>query len=350
VTTLDSLGFGSFFERQLSAEERRSLLVGRAVADLGPRLLVRFEDGERLVTISGKLRDAGEVPVVGDFLLAAPGDEPVVARVLERRSRLSRGAAGRVTAEQVLAANVDLVFVVNGLDAGVNARRIERTLAAVYASGAEPVVLLTKLDLEDDPGVVLDEAAAAAPAARVLAVSATEGEGIEDVRALLAPGVTGVFVGPSGSGKSTLVNALLGAEVQATGEVRDWDARGRHTTTGRRLVVLPAGGAVIDGPGIRELKLWDPEGLEAVFDDVAALAPGCRFRDCAHEDEPGCAVRAAVAEGRLAEERFESFKKLEAEARALEARKGGAAARAEKQRWKAISKEIKRLYRDREKG
>jgi ribosome biogenesis GTPase len=347
MTTLESLGYAPFFDDQLSPEERATLRVGRAIEDRGPRLLVRFEDGERLVTVPGKLREVGAVPVVGDFVLAPEGEEPPVSRVLARRTRLSRGVAGRTSGEQVLAANIDLVFVVNGLDAGVNPRRIERTLAAVYATGAEPVVVLTKLDLEEDPATALEDAAAAAPAARVLAVSATTGEGMDDVRALVAPGRTAVFLGPSGSGKSTLVNALLGEELQATAEVRDWDARGRHTTTGRRLVVLPDAGAVIDGPGIRELKLWDAEGLEEAFDDVARLAEGCRFRDCSHEDEPGCAVRAAVEEGSLHPDRLESLKKLQAEARAAEIRRGGAAARDEKAKWRAISKEIKRFYRDR---
>jgi ribosome biogenesis GTPase len=244
---------------------------------------------------------------------------------------------------------VDLVLLVNGLDAGVNPRRIERTLAAVYASGAEPVVVLTKIDLEDDPEAALREAAAAAPSARVLAVSAPTGEGVEGVRALLAPGLTGVFVGPSGSGKSTLVNALLGADVQATAEVRSWDARGRHKTTGRRLFALAGGGAVIDGPGIRELKLWDPEGIEGAFEDVSRIAEGCRFRDCAHEDEPGCAVRTAIEDGRLDPERFESLQKLQGEARAAEERKGAADARADagKKRWRAVTKELKRFSKDR---
>jgi ribosome biogenesis GTPase len=347
VSVLASLGYGPFFSSQIAAGERDVLLPGRAVEDRGPRLLVRFEDGARLVTVPGRLRAAGEVPVVGDFVLAPPGEEPAIVRVLARRSLLSRGAAGRATAEQALAANVDLVFLVHGLDAGVNPRRIERTLAAVYACGAEPVVLLAKVDLEDDPAGALEEAAAAAGAALVLAVSGTTGEGVEAVRALLAPGRTGVFVGPSGAGKSTLVNALLGAELQATAEVRERDARGRHTTSGRRLVLVPGGGAVIDGPGIRELKLWDPAGIEGVFEDVVAIAEGCRFRDCAHEDEPGCAVRAAVEEGRLDPARLESLRKLEAEARSAELRKGGAAARAEKQRWRAVSREIRRFYKDR---
>jgi ribosome biogenesis GTPase len=270
-------------------------------------------------------------------------------RVLRRTSALSRGAAGRATGEQVLAANVDLVFVVHGLDAGVKARRIERTLAAIHASGAAPVVLLTKADLEDDLAAALGEAASVAGAAPVIAVSATTGAGVDAVRALLAPGRTAVFVGPSGGGKSTLLNALAHAEVQPTGEVRARDARGRHTTTGRRLVLL-AGGAVIDGPGIRELKLWDADGLPAAFEDVAALAAGCRFRDCAHEDEPGCAVLAAVEAGALDPARLDGWRKLAAEARAFEARKGGAAAQEEKRRWRSVSREIRRLYRDRGRG
>ncbi len=347
VSVLASLGYGPFFSAQIAAEEREVLLPGRAVEDRGPRLLVQFEDGARLVTVPGRLRAAGEVPVVGDFVLAPPGEEPPVVRVLARRSLLSRGAAGRAAAEQALAANVDLVFVVHGLDAGVKPRRIERTLAAVYACGAAPVVLLTKVDLEADAAGAIAEATAAAGAVPVLAVSARSGEGVEGVRAHLATGLTAVFTGPSGSGKSTLLNALLGAEVQATAEVRAHDARGRHKTTGRRLVLLPSGGAVIDGPGIRELKLWDPGGIEGVFEDVAAIAEGCRFRDCAHEDEPGCAVRAAVEAGRLDPARLESLHKLEAEARAAGARKGGAAAREEKQRWRVISKEIRRFNRNR---
>ncbi len=347
MSVLASLGFGPFFEAQVAEAERGALRPGRAVADRGPRLLVRFEDAERLVTVPGRLRAAAEVPVVGDFVLATPGAEPAVVRVLARRSALSRGAAGRATAEQVLAANVDLVFLVHGLDAGVKPRRIERTLAAVYASGAEPVVLLSKVDLEEEREAVLAEAAEVAGAAPVLLVSGTTGEGLPAVRALLAPGRTGVFVGPSGSGKSTLVNALLGEAVQATAAVRARDARGRHTTSGRLLVPVPDGGCVIDGPGIRELKLWDAAGIEGVFDDITAIAAGCRFRDCVHEGEPGCAVRAAVEDGRLDPERLESLRKLEAEARAAEARRGGAAALEEKRRWRAISLEIRRFYRDR---
>jgi ribosome biogenesis GTPase len=346
VSVLETLGFDATFAAQLGPEDA-GLRVGRAVADRGPRLLVRFEEGEALVTIPGRLRTTGVAPVVGDFVLAAAGDEPPVERVLARRSALVRNVAGRTTAEQVLAANVDLVLVVNGLDAGVNARRLERTLAAIHAGGAAPVVVLTKADLADDLPGALDEASAAAPGTPVVVASGRTGEGIEALRARLALGRTGVFTGPSGAGKSTLVNALLGAEVQATGEVRAGDRRGRHVTTGRRLFALPGGGAVIDGPGIRELRLWDGAGMAGAFQDVAALAAACRFSDCAHEDEPGCAVRAAVDDGRLDPDRLESLHKLAREVRAHEARLGGAAARAEKQRWRTIHKELRRFQKDR---
>lgn len=345
---LEALGWGPFFEAQLAPGERGALRPGRAVADRGRRLLVRFEEGEALVTLPGRRRARGEEPpVVGDFVLAGPGAEPPVVRVLRRRTRLSRGVAGRRSDEQVLVANVDLVFVAQGVDAGVKPRRIERTLAAVRASGADPVVLVTKLDLlelPEDRAAVLEEARGAAGAAPVVPVSAATGEGLEAVRGHLAPGRTAVFVGASGAGKSTLVNALLGAEVQETEEVRLADARGRHRTTGRRLFLVPGGGALVDGPGVRELKLWDPEGIEAAYEDVGEVAARCRFRDCRHEDEPGCAVRAAIEEGTLDPERVAGLRKLEGEARVAAARHGGHAAQETKRRAKALSRAIRRFY------
>lgn len=349
MSMLETLGWGPFFSSQVEPSEL-DLLPGRAVEDRGPRLLVRFESGDRLVTIPGRLRAAGAVPVVGDFVLAAPGDEPAIARGLARRSRLARGAAGRATAEQVLAANVDLVLAVQGADAGPKPRRLERTLAAIAAGGAEPVVVVSKLDLCVDPAAALAGVAAAAPGVRVVGVSATRGDGMDALRALVAPGQTAVLVGPSGAGKSTLVNALLGAPVQATASVREADRRGRHTTSGRRLLVLPGGGAVIDGPGIRELKLWDAAGLDGAFTDLTDLAAGCRFRDCRHDTEPGCAVRAAVEAGALAAERLESARKLAREAEAQAARRDGASGAAERARWRGVSRAIRRFYRDRGRG
>lgn len=350
MSTLAALGWGPYFSAQLSSEEASTLLVGRVVADRGRRLRVRFEAGDRLAIVPGHLLGADPAPVAGDFVLAAPGEPPVIARVLARRSALSRNAAGRATVEQVLAANVDVVLVVQGLDEGAHPRRLERTLAAVHASGAEPAVVLTKADLVPDLGEALAEARSAAAGAPVLVASGVSGEGLDALAGLVGPGRTAVFVGPSGAGKSTLVNALLGRAEQPVGAVRARDARGRHTTTARRLFELPGGGSVIDGPGIRELRLWDAGGLAAAFDDVAALAAGCRFRDCSHAGEPGCAVAAAVEAGGLDAGRLESLRKLEREAALQEARRGGAAARAEKQRWRTIKKAQRRMYRDRERG
>jgi len=219
----------------------------------------------------------------------------------------------------------------------------------VHAGGAEPVIVLTKSDLAPGPAALasLAEARAAAGGAEVILASGVTGEGVAELAARLAPASTGVFVGPSGAGKSTLVNALLGSALQPTAEVRASDARGRHTTTGRALFALPGGGAVVDGPGIRELRLWDGAGLEATFQDLAAIAGGCRFSDCRHEGEPGCAVAAAIADGTLDAARVESHAKLARELAAQEARREGSAARAQKQKWRIIHKAARRFRKER---
>ena len=341
------IGFGPFFSSQLSLEELQSSLVGRAVAHRGRSLLVRFPDGVHPVVVPGRLRAEGVLPVVGDFIVASHGPDRTVTRVLERRTWLSRNVAGGATAEQVLAANVDVVFVVQGLDEGPNPRRLERTLAAVHAGGAEPVIILTKPDRAEDLAAALAESRAAAPGVQVEVASGLTGEGVAALAARLHPDRTGVLVGPSGAGKSTLTNALLGREAQRTAPVRASDDRGVHTTSGRELFPLPGGGALVDGPGIRELRLWDASGLDATFEDLAAIAARCRFRDCSHGAEPGCAVREAVAEGCIDAARVESHRKLALElARQAERREGGAA-RAERERWKAVSKELRRLSRER---
>ncbi len=340
-------GFGPFVSSQLSLEELQSSLVGRAVADRGRGLLVRFSDGDHPVVVPGRLRAEGVLPVVGDFVVAGPGPERTVARVLGRRTWLSRNVAGGATAEQVLAANVDVVFVVQGLDEGPNPRRLERTLAAVHAGGAEPVIVLTKPDRAGDLAAALAEARAAGPGVEVEVASGLTGEGVAALAARLRPDRTGVLVGPSGAGKSTLANALLGREAQRTAPVRASDDRGLHTTSGRELFPLPGGGALVDGPGIRELRLWDASGLDAAFGDLAAIAARCRFRDCSHGAEPGCAVREAIADGRIGAARVESHRKLALEAARQAARREGGAARAERERWKAVSKAVRRLSRER---
>ncbi len=283
---------------------------------------------------------------MGDWVVLEPhqpGDGPaVIGAVLERRSKLSRQAAGRRTDEQVVAANVDVVFCVMGLDGDFNERRLERFLVMAWESGARPVAVLNKADLAPD---AVERAAAlenAHPGVPVVLTSATEGAGIEALTPFLEPGVTVALVGSSGVGKSTLINRLAGEERMRTGAVRDSDERGRHTTTHRELLAISGGALLIDNPGIRELQLWSSRsGLGQTFDEVEALAADCRFGDCAHEGEPGCAVLAAVESGALAYERLESWRKLGRESRFQELRQDARAQRTARKQTAALHKAMK---------
>ncbi len=277
----------------------------------------------------------------GDWVAIAPGDPPCVAAVLPRRGAFMRERAGPETAAQVLAANVDVVFVVGSLIAGFSPRRIERYLTLAWQSAGTPVVVLTKADCcpSDDTVAMAARAQSVAVGVEVHCVSALTGAGIDRLAGHLAPGRTVALLGPSGAGKSTLVNCLAGAEVMPTAEVRG-DGKGRHTTTHRELVVLPGRGLLLDTPGLRGLALWDAdEGLSRTFDDVESLTGACRFSDCRHESEPGCAVLGAIEDGSLSEARLASWRKLQRELRALAARQGDRAAREDNlRRWKAIAK------------
>lgn len=258
-----------------------------------------------------------ELPAVGDFVAIAKDagdDSAVIHTVLPRRSLLARKMSGRTTKIQPVAANVDVVFVVSGLDGNFNLRRLERFLAAGTDSGADVVAVMNKTDLCPDLSARLAEAAHASGALEVVAACGKTGEGVDRLRALVPEGVTACFVGSSGVGKSTLLNLLVGSDVAATGAVRDEDAKGRHTTTRREILLVPGGGVVIDTPGLREWGLWDAaDGIETVFPEVVELASACRFADCRHATEPGCAVRKALDSGELGQGRYESFVKLSAE-------------------------------------
>jgi ribosome biogenesis GTPase len=266
----------------------------------------------------------------------------VIQALLPRRTAFVRRAAGGRSVAQVLAANVDTAFLVMGLDGDFNPRRIERALVLAWESGAEPVVVLNKSDLSDELAARRAEVERSAPGVPVCVLAAKHGVGLDALARWLAPGRSVVLLGSSGVGKSTLVNRLLGREKQPTREVRDSDQRGRHTTTHRELVMLPGGALLIDTPGLRELQLWsDGSGLAATFDDVSELAAACRFTDCGHGSEPGCAVRAAVTEQRLDPARLASYHKLHAELRALELREDPLLRKAERGRWRAAYKSLR---------
>ena len=337
---MERFGWCAFFEEQVIES---SFVAVRVVAEHRGRYEHVGPSGPGWSELAGRLARGAplERPAVGDWVLV---DEACrIQRVLERRTRLVRRAAGRTTAPQVVAANVDRVLVVTAPGGDFNARRVERYLAAIRDGGAEPLVALNKVDLAPDTPALLASLEAVAPGVPVLPVSALTGEGMAALGALIPAGLTAALVGSSGVGKSTLLNALLGGAQQRTAPVRASDDRGRHTTTGRSLFVLPEGGMIIDTPGMRLLGLWTGDGdgdggVGAVFGEVEALAAGCRFADCRHEREPGCAVRQAIDEGALDPDRLAALRKLEREA-AHEARRVDAVARHE------YGRQMKRRHR-----
>ena len=297
------------------------------------------ERGELLARVAGRLRHrAGtrtDYPAVGDWVAVEPaahGGDARIHAVLPRTSRFSRRAAGDVTEEQIVAANIDTVFLVGGLDGDFNPRRLERYLLVARESDANPVIILNKADLSDDPAARVAEVQAHAVDVPVYGVSCHAPETLEPLWRYLQSGRTAALLGSSGVGKSTIVNRLVGHDLLATRDVRESDSRGRHTSTSRQMVLLPGGGILIDTPGMRELQLWDTgEGLAATFGDIEALAGECRFRDCRHRGEPGCAVAAAVATGALDDVRLASFRKLQDE-QAFQARQQDERGRIEEKR------------------
>jgi ribosome biogenesis GTPase len=328
VTDLSFLGWTPGLDADLPPGSRPARVVR---VDRG-RLTVLTADGEQRAHPAAALLEQ-TAPAVGDWV-ALRGELAVA--VLPRRSAFTRVVAGRTSAEQVVAANLDVVLVVDALTTAPRLRRVERYLAVAWGSGATPVVVLTKADLCDDVPASLQAVAEDAVGVDVLAVSSVTGEGLDAVRALVGPGRTAAMVGPSGVGKSSLANALAGTPVAATREIRAADGRGRHTTTARELHVLPGGGLLVDTPGMRELGVVDDAGVDTAYADVTELAAACRFRDCAHRTEPGCAVAAAIADGRLDPARYTAWRKLQAEAHRQALRSDARARAAEHARVRAL--------------
>ncbi len=280
-----------------------------------------------------------DLPVVGDWVVVAPGPEDgsgTITAVLPRLTKFSRKTAWHAAEEQVLAANIDIALLVASMNEDLSLRRLERYLILAWESGARPVIVLTKADLHATPELVVAEVETIAGGVPVLAISSVTGRGLEDVSALIGQGQTAVLLGSSGVGKSTLVNALAGEELLATQEIRE-DGTGRHTTTRRELIQLPGGGLVIDSPGIREVQLWvADDGIDEAFEDITELFAHCKFSDCAHDREPGCAVHAALEEGTLAADRWDSYLKLQAELAHLERKLDKRAASEARKQWRAI--------------
>ncbi len=335
---LSQLGWDDWFQERFALFAHQGYAPARVIADFGAEYLLHDGEGALRAAAGRHLRnDGGQLPAVGDWV-ALRHREPIAAihGWVERKTAFSRKVAWIETKEQVLAANVDVAFVVASAH-DVNARRIERYLTMAWQSGAAPVVVLTKSDIAESPDDLRGELEAAAMGTPVLVTSAITGEGVDALADQLQPARTGVLLGPSGSGKSTLINRMAGTEVMKTRSVHR-SGEGRHMTSHRELIQLPDGGMIIDTPGLREAQLWKGEdALGNLFDDVEQVARECRFNDCEHRSEPGCAIKAAIGRGELDPARLESFRKLQRELRAVAARSDARLRSEERRKWKQIA-------------
>lgn len=357
--SLESIGFGEREHALFATLAEDGFLPGRvARVDRGLPLVLTADGPVRAEPAMHLVRTRGEAmsrAVVGDWVaLNRPEghDVAIIEAILPRSSAFVRKDPGEATGEQVVAANVDTVFVMQSVGGrGVNLRRLERELVMAWESGAKPLVVLNKADLAEDAEDQRDEAASVSAGTEVVLTSALTGEGIENLAGYLAPGTTVALLGASGVGKSTLINRLVGEDVQATGEVRAFDSKGRHTTVARELVLLPTGGVVIDTPGMRAIALWDAEdGIEAAFPEIEAIAEACRFADCRHETEPGCAVVEAVDAGEVPQRRLDSYRDLRRELEVLAVRQDERAWRQKEHKdGKVMGRAIKSYYKQSEK-
>jgi ribosome biogenesis GTPase len=367
VYSLEDLGWCEYFSLQYEASQTGSEFVPARVAEDNREIYrIASAAGEFLSELSGKFRHEilgrGDFPAVGDWVLASLRERErraTIHGVLKRRSKFSRKIAGKKTEEQIVAANIDVIFLVSSLNREFNPRRIERYLTLAWESGAKPVIVLNKCDLCKNPDELLRETESAGMGVHVILASAFRGQGIAEIREIVQGAekagtsaararVTAALLGSSGVGKSSLINAILGTTLLEAKNIRESDDRGRHTTTTRQLIVLPGGGVLIDTPGMRELQVWDAgEGIARAFGEIQELAARCKFRDCKHEREPGCAVRAAVESEALDAERLESFHKLGREEKFMEAKQDAAIRSQRTKELRKMMKSVKQFYRDR---
>ena len=338
ASQLALLGWDSYFQEKFEPFKHDGYVPARVTADFGMEYLVQDAEGSTRASAGRRLRNDGLLlPAVGDWV-ALLRRKPVssVHGVVERRTVFSRKVASNESKEQVLAANVDVAFVVAAAT-DVNARRIERYLTIAWQSGAVPIVLMTKADVVDSRDELRAELEAVSMGTPVLVTSSVTGEGMDEITRRLQPALTGVLLGPSGAGKSTLINRIVGSDVMRTRLIHR-SGEGRHVTSHRQLVLLPGGGMIIDTPGLREAQLWEgEEGLENLFDDIEELALRCRFTDCGHSTEPGCAITVAIADGTLDVARFDSYRKLQRELRAIAAKSDARIRIEERRKWKQIA-------------
>jgi ribosome biogenesis GTPase len=348
------LGWDSFFEAHFEEYKEKGFRPARVALEHKNSLRLYSEFGEIAAEISGKLRyeatSREDLPAVGDWVAInylESEKKATVGAVLQRKSKFVRKAAGDMTGLQILASNIETVFLVSGLDREFNLRRLERYLALAWDSGGAPVIILNKTDLCDDLDSKITSVEKIAPEVPILPLSAKQSKDLSPLTEYLGASETAVLLGSSGVGKSTIINRLIGEQVQSVQEVREDDSRGRHTTTQRELFILDNGGLIIDTPGLRELQLWDSsEGVQETFDEIEELAQFCHFRDCRHVNEPNCEVRKAVQEGELSRERYESYLKLQKELAYLDRLQDQREALEEKRRWKIITKAFNRMERD----
>ncbi|WP_270182573.1 ribosome small subunit-dependent GTPase A [Alkalihalobacillus sp. CinArs1] len=349
---LTNLGWNDYFEAMLNEKRVEGREPVRVIEEHRGSYEVSNGDTVFRADLSGKYRyeaaQRDDLPAVGDWVMATlllEEKRAIIHDLIPRKTKFSRKAAGNTTDEQIVAANIDTVFLVNALNQDFNLARIERYLVMAWESGANPVIVLSKSDLCDDADTKADSVEGIAIGVPVHIVSSSTGEGLEALEPYVSDGKTVALLGSSGAGKSTLINKLYGSDIQLVQGIRDDDGKGRHTTTSRELIVLETGGILIDTPGMRELQLWDASSMTNSFQDIEALSENCFFRDCTHTGEPKCAVLSAIEEGSLEQRRFDNYKKFERELAYLERQTDKRAQIEERKKWKKVAGDRTRQHR-----